>query len=178
VFGSLAQRSEINRRQLAALFETCPRALKVFDVNLRPPYDDQQRVWTLARQSDFIKLNDHELWVLLKQPKPGANLEAGVRQFAEQAGVSRVCLTAGASGAGLLLDGAWYWEDAQPTPVRDSVGAGDAFLAALLLGWLRRVAAPPEILRRACRLAEFIVTQDGATPVYPVKGTGEAELFL
>lgn len=61
VFGSLAQRTENNRRQLATLLELNPKALKVFDVNLRPPYDSAEQVWALAQRADFIKLNDQEL---------------------------------------------------------------------------------------------------------------------
>ena len=37
IFGTLAQRAEHNRKQFARLCELCGQALKVFDVNLRPP---------------------------------------------------------------------------------------------------------------------------------------------
>ena len=172
VFGSLAQRSEHNREQLTTLLGHCPAALKVFDVNLRPPYDSAESVWSLAGRADLIKLNDHELSSLLKEPAPPADMAVAVRRFANRAGVAKVCLTAGATGAGLLLDGEWFWESARPVPVRDSVGAGDSFLAALLFGVLQESNPPAEILRRACRLAEFVVTQDGATPAYNVDDAG------
>jgi len=172
VFGSLGQRTENNRRQLASLLDHCPAALKVFDVNLRPPYDSAERVWSLAQRADLIKLNDHELRSLLDELAPAADLAGAVRQFAERTGVAKVCVTAGASGAGLLLDGQWFWESAQPVTVRDTVGAGDSFLATLLAGLLRAQHPPAEILRRACRLAEFVVTQDGATPAYRVADNG------
>jgi len=172
VFGSLAQRTENNRQQLASLLDHCPAALKVFDVNLRPPYDSAERVWSLAQRADLIKLNDHELRSLLNEPAPAADLTGAVRQFAERTGVAKVCVTAGASGAGLLLEGQWFWESAQPVTVRDTVGAGDSFLATLLAGLLRAQHPPAEILHRACRLAEFVVTQDGATPAYRVADNG------
>jgi fructokinase len=172
VFGSLAQRSEPNRQQLTALLDHCPTALKVFDVNLRPPYDSAERVWALAQRADFIKLNDHELTSLLNESGPPADLTEAVRRFAKRAGVGKVCLTAGETGAGMLLDGHWYWESAEAVSVRDTVGAGDAFLAALLSGLLDAKHPPAEILRRACRLAEFVVTQDGATPAYQVDDSG------
>lgn len=168
VFGSLAQRAENNRRQLATLLKLCPRALKVFDVNLRPPYDSAENVWALARQADLVKLNDQELSRLLNEPVAPADVAEAVRHFAKRAGVAKVCLTAGPGGAGLLLEDEWHWESARPVQVRDTVGAGDAFLAALLFGLLQPSLPPAEILRRACRLAEFVVTQDGATPAYGV----------
>ena len=172
VFGSLAQRSEYNRQSLTDLLAHCPSALKVFDVNLRAPYDSVERVWSLARNADLIKLNDHELSLLLNKTFPATELADAARQFAKRLGATRVCITAGANGAGLLLDGDWLWESARPVPVCDTVGAGDAFLAALLFGLLQQSNPPAEILRRACRLAEFVTTQDGATPAYELDGDG------
>lgn len=172
VFGSLAQRSSTNRARLEALLERCSSALKVFDVNLRAPFDSSELVWDLARRADLIKLNDHELEALLGEPSPPGEFGEAVRRFAERAGVHQVCLTAGVRGAGLLLDGRWTWRAARPVPVRDSVGAGDAFLAALLFGRLRGDESPERTLRRAGRLARFLVTQDGATPAYRLDSEG------
>ncbi|MBI3850533.1 MAG: carbohydrate kinase [Verrucomicrobia bacterium] len=176
VFGSLAQRSEYNRQSLADLLDHCPTALKVFDVNLRPPYHSAERVWALAQRADLIKLNDHELISLLNESAPPADLAEAVRRFSKRAGVGKVCLTAGAAGAGLLLDGEWFWESAKPVSVRDTVGAGDSFLAALLFGLLQGINPPAEILRRACRLAEVVVTRDGATPAYHLDEFGNVRV--
>ncbi|MBP9145173.1 MAG: carbohydrate kinase [Thermoanaerobaculia bacterium] len=172
VFGSLAQRTEHNRLQLAALLALCPTALRVFDVNLRPPFEDAQIVWNLARRADLVKLSDQELASLLGESLTPADFAAATRRFALRADVRQVCLTAGALGAGLYLDGRWIWRSSRPAPVRDSVGAGDAFLAAFLFGRLREAEPPERTLRRACRLARFIVTQDGATPAYRLDSEG------
>lgn len=172
VFGSLAQRSENNQQQLTRLLDCCPKALKVFDVNLRAPYDSAPLVWALAQRANLVKLSDSELNQLLQRSIEPKDFAAGVKDFAQRAGVKNVCLTAGASGAGLLLEGEWFWEPAQPVTVRDTVGAGDSFLAALLAGLLQGKYPPAEILRRACRLAEFVVTQDGATPAYHLDDSG------
>ena len=172
IFGSLAQRSENNCRQLAALLERAPDALKVFDVNLRAPYDSADIVWALAKRADLIKLSDGELNQLLGRKFGPGEFASGVNEFAQRAGVNKVCLTAGGNGAGLLLNGAWHWEAPKPVAVSDSVGAGDSFLGSLLSGLLSGKQPPAEILSRACRLAEFIVTQDGATPVYHVDEAG------
>ena len=172
VFGTLALRFEHNRPQLTTLLARCSRALKVFDVNLRPPYDSAERVWSLAPGADLIKLNDQELGRLMDEPVLPTGMEGLVRRFAGRAGVGRVCLTAGATGAGMLLDGDWFWEPSRSVLVRDTVGAGDAFVAALLFGLLQEKNPPAEILRRACRLAEFVVTRDGATPEYSLDAAG------
>lgn len=169
VFGSLAQRGQHNRLGLRALRDRCEAAMQVFDVNLRAPYDVADRVHTLAGGADLIKLNDEELARLLAQPSDSEPVEEAARRFAEKTGCSRICVTAGARGAGLLVDGKWLWADARPVQVRDTVGAGDAFLAALLHGLLASQLEPEMILRRACRLAEFVVSRDGATPIYTVE---------
>ena len=172
VFGTLAQRSAHNRRQLATLLDTSPKALKVLDVNLRPPFDDAEIAWALARRADLVKVNEQELMSLLGESFLPAGLADAVRRFAERAGVERVCVTAGSRGAGLLHRGRWSWRSVRPVAVRDSVGAGDAFLAGLLFGLLRGDDAPETTLRRASRLARFAVTQDGATPAYNLDSEG------
>ena len=166
VFGSLAQRAPHNRLALQALRDRCEAAMQVFDVNLRTPYDSAERVGSLARGADLIKLNDEELARLLAQPFAFEAVEEAARRYAEKTGCSRICVTAGARGAGLLADGRWLWADAAPVQVKDTVGAGDAFLAALLDGLLASPLDLEMVLRRACRLAEFVVSHDGATPDY------------
>jgi fructokinase len=172
VFGTLAQRSESNMRQLVALLELCPRALKVCDLNLRAPFDDVDRAWSLARRANLVKLNDQELARMLGEELEPPDFANAVRRFAGEAGVQRVCLTAGALGAGLHFDGTWYWRSIRPVPVRDTVGAGDAFLAALIFGLLRAADSPEGLLRRACRLARFVATRDGGTPDYRADSEG------
>ncbi len=180
VFGSLAQRSEQNRRTLAEIFEKARDGKRVFDVNLRPPFVDHEIVWSLARQSHLLKVNHEELGLLLAgpdQPNPEPlrphELELPARRLADKAECASVCVTAGAWGAGWLHEGRWFWSEAEPVPVKDTVGAGDAFLAALVNGWLRPQIEPEPILFRACRLAEFVAAQDGATPPYTLSRTGE-----
>jgi fructokinase len=53
--------------------------------------------------------------------------------------------------------------------VRDTIGAGDAFTAALLDGLLDAEGAEPDwpaLLGRACALGAFVASRDGAQPDY------------
>ncbi len=168
IYGTLAQRTARNRHQLSLLLEKAPGAFKVCDVNLRPPYDTAERVWELIREADLIKLNDTEIVKLMDETSGHHTLEALARLMAEETGAKAVCVTAGAQGAGLLYALEWYWADAQPVRVVDTVGAGDAFLAALVESLLEPDAAPWECLHRACRLGEFVASQRGATPRHPL----------
>lgn len=172
VFGTLAQRSESNRRRLAALREAAADAAHVYDVNLRPPYDSPELVWELSKGCHLIKLNDDELRKLLGISDESADLEQAARQFADRTGCGHICVTAGKRGAGLLRDSAWHWDPPQPIAVKDTVGAGDSFLAALLHGWLLADLPPADGLHRAARVAEYVATRDGATPSYRLDEEG------
>ncbi len=167
VFGTLALREAFNRRTLQTLWDAWPDAMRVVDLNFRPPFDTAAVVRLVLREADVVKLNEDELggWLGVRVRSEKA-MERAARRLAAEHEVSRVCVTAGAQGAGLLWDGEWTWERARPVEVRDTVGAGDAFLAGLLGAVLRGEEAGAA-LRRACRLGEWVASQDGATPVYP-----------
>lgn len=173
VFGTLAARFDHNREKLALLLLAAEGAFKVYDVNLRPPYDDHQLVWELARRATLIKLNHAELLALVGAGDDD-DLRDAAREFAARALCQLVCVTAGARGAGLLTDGAWHWAEARPVVARDTVGAGDAFLASLIDGLLRHQEADavPGVLAQACRVGEFVAASSGATPPYEISTDG------
>jgi fructokinase len=147
-------------------------AKEVYDVNLRPPFDSPDLVWKLAKGCDLIKLNDDELGTLLGSEVSVDTLETGAREFASRTGCGHICVTAGKNGAGLLWEGDWNYDPPQPIAVKDTVGAGDAFLAALLHGWVEGGLSAADNLRRAARVAEFVAGCDGATPQYEMDQSG------
>jgi len=172
VYGSLAQRRAHNRGELERLAKMAARARMIFDVNLRAPFDDLKVVRELARSADAIKLNHDELHRLTGLETSPKGLEAAARAFADQTGCAKICVTAGSDGAGLWWDGSWTWEQGRPVQVRDTIGAGDSFLAGLIAGWLHQSLPPERMLQRACRLAEFVASCQGATPSYTMQPDG------
>jgi fructokinase len=168
VYGSLAQRSETNRAVLDELLSLLPaNAERVFDVNLRPPFDDLDLVARYAMRSTFLKLNHDEAARIARMSNSGTgDIEADARILARRFGVELVCITAAERGAGVLFRNVWTWCDGKTIDVVDTVGAGDAFLAALLRSHLRREDVAVG-LRSACRLGEWVASQPGATPDYP-----------
>ncbi len=175
VFGSLAARSSVSYSTLQKLLAQ-PGPLKIFDVNLRPPFSPRARVLALARQADVVKLNDGELAVL--SGETGQNASARRRALARlrrATGVTRWCVTLGAQGALWWDGGACVKARAPVVKVRDTVGAGDAFLAALVDGLVSARPSPgpwpgaekmAQILARACRLGALVASRDGACPEY------------
>jgi fructokinase len=166
-FGSLAQRAEAARHAIRTLVAATPNgALRIFDVNLRPPFIDRELIDGSLALANVLKLNDRELPMLAAM----FGLSGGVRdQLAEVARrhqLSLVALTRGPCGSLLLADGHWSEHPGLPTEVVDTVGAGDAFTAAMTLGFLGGLPLD-EVNRRANAVAAYVCAQPGATPALP-----------
>jgi fructokinase len=163
VFGTLAQRSEASRETVRRLWDA--GVPLVYDVNFRPPFVDRETVEAGLAVASFVKLNDHELAEAAAWWGLPEGVEAGARALAERFGAGTVCVTCGAEGAFLLHEGLTYAHPGYPAEVRDTVGAGDAFLAALLAGLFR--GDPPEAaLDAANRLGALVASHLGALPDY------------
>ncbi|MCX7003530.1 MAG: carbohydrate kinase [bacterium] len=166
-FGSLAQRAPVARATIAALLdETRPDARRVFDINLRQHYYSREIIAASLQRATVLKVNDQELPLLapllgLTGP-PRAQLETLMHAYALEA----VALTRGPHGSLLCVRGAWAEHPGCAVAARDTVGAGDAFTAALSLGLLRGWDAA-RISDAANRVAAFVCTQHGATPAMP-----------
>lgn len=178
IYGTLALREKANRHSLAALLRAWPNAWRVVDLNLRPPFDTAAAIELALAQAQFLKLNADELARLAGQKRLSPrSLEPAVRRVAVHRGISRICVTAGDRGAGLLWDGVWHWEKARRIAVRDTIGAGDAFLAGLLTALLVRRLSPHQALIHACRMGEFVAAHDGSMPFYRLNSRGQPQEF-
>lgn len=174
VYGTLALRNDGNRFAFMDLMAAWPCALRVLDLNLRAPYDEGVGIKLALNHAQLVKLNEGELARMTQQAdRTVLDLEAAARQFSNEHKSVRVCVTAGARGAGLLWGDQWHWEAGRSVAVRDTVGAGDAFLAGFLAAHLLRSEEPSKAMVAACRLGEFISTQDGAMPPYRIDSRGQ-----
>lgn len=161
VFGSLAARRPATRD---TLYQLLPQArLKVFDVNLRPPHYVPDVVRYLLGQADVVKLNHHELTEIMGWLGASPAEETALPWLAARFGLQAVCLTKGADGAALWTGQQLYRSAGRPVAVQDTIGSGDAFLAALLRGWLAG-QPPAAILEFAGAAGALVATHRGATP--------------
>jgi fructokinase len=169
VYGSLALRSAANRDALGRLLEAVPTyAWRVFDVNLRAPFDDLTLVREYARHANLLKLNAEEAARLAGEPGRDVGVEEEhARRLAAETGVGWVCITSGDRGAGVLRSGRWTWEPGRRVDVVDTVGAGDAFLAQLLAGLLAGGRSEAQLVADACRRGEWVASRAGACPDGP-----------
>ncbi|MDB4912450.1 MAG: PfkB domain protein [Gemmatimonadetes bacterium] len=161
VFGTLAQRSTVSRTTIRRLWDT--PALKVFDVNLRPPFEDRDIVRESLSRADVVKLAIAELDRLAAWFDLRGDLRRKTEALVATFDCSVVCVTRGKDGAVLLHDGVWTEHDGFTVEVRDTVGAGDAFLAVLLAGLLSG-SDDASLLQHANLMGAYVATQYGAVP--------------
>ncbi len=166
-FGTLAQRSKSSRETIRTFVTKTPlTALRIFDVNLRPPFFNDSIILESLSLANVLKLNDEELPVLADLCGfAGTPLEV-MQQLADRYGLRCVALTRGPDGAILVSGDTVSEQSGIAANVVDTVGAGDAFTATLALGLLEGRDLD-SINHRACNVAAFVCSQPGATPKVP-----------
>ncbi len=168
-FGTLGQRSKTSRETIQRFVQSTPdSALKIFDINLRPPFYDDDVIQQSLRICTALKLNDEELPLVAKLSDASGSDDELLPQIAERWELNTIALTLGASGAALWHDGKLFKGDGVETTVKDTVGAGDSFTATLAVGLLSG-CDPQHVIERACEVAAFVCSQDGATPEFPAR---------
>lgn len=166
-FGTLGQRSRDSRETIQRFVRATPvSCLRIFDINLRPPFYANDTILESLHIANILKLNDDELPIVAKLCGLGGTNRDMMRSLAERFDLQLVALTRGASGA-LLVRGEQASDHAGvATSVIDTVGAGDSFTAAMTLGLLAGRDLE-SINDRASRVAAFVCSQAGATPSLP-----------
>ena len=164
-FGSLAQRSHRSRETIRGfLGATRDETLVVFDVNLRRPYFSADVISESLLLSNIAKLNDDELRTVAEVfDLRGETDEHSARELLQRFDLQLLCVTRGDRGSLLVTESACVEHPGFKVEVADTVGAGDAFTAALVHHHLRG-ATLAEISDAANRLAALVATQVGATP--------------
>jgi len=162
IYGSLACREAATRDTLLNLLDETT-ALKVFDVNLRPPHYTLSTIETLVAGADVVKMNEDEAALLIGGNTN--NLKENIVEFQKKYHPKTICVTRGENGAMAWHDYVFYEHPGCPVKVVDTVGAGDAFLATFVNGLLANKSMPT-ILEQACRIGAFVAGKRGANPVY------------
>lgn len=163
--GTLALRHSASAAALAAL-KGRHRGQIFLDVNLRSPWWSPESVLPLVEDADHVKLNTAELALLTSEDLAavdGESLSASVDRFAHRHHLETLILTRGVLGALVWSDGRIVSvRPAACTHVVDTVGAGDGFAAAFLLG-LGQQWPLEESLEHARDFAAELVSRRGAT---------------
>lgn len=175
-FGTLGQRSECSRNTIRRAIEAggAAKVPRFLDINLRAPFFDPQMIRESIELADIVKLSDEELARVCSafDISTGEDKKQMLQAILEVSNLEMIVMTLGADGAILVTPDVTLNQNGIPVNVADTVGAGDAFSAAFLLGLLRN--QPNELsLRSACKVAAAACAHHGAVPerVSPEVGT-------
>ncbi|MGA3370491.1 MAG: PfkB family carbohydrate kinase [Terracidiphilus sp.] len=190
-FGSLAQRTRESRQTIQALAaQSSASCVRVFDVNLRAPFYSGKVIRESLELATVIKMNDAEAATVLallgmpELPDLPAQAEAAPvppRFTVERRGLIRlgadwllakfpslemVAVTCGAHGSLLVTRDEWHAHPGFPVKVADTIGAGDAFTAAMT-HYLLRGADLATLNEAGNRWGAWVASQAGAMPPLP-----------
>ena len=167
-FGTLSSRGATALATIRRFVAAVPSpALRILDINLRPPFWSSDIVRDSLPLANVVKCNDDELPVVAEILGLTGSPESILRQLVDRHALRLAALTRGAKGSLLVTaDGAASDLPGTPVEVIDTVGAGDAFTAAVTLGLL---AGWPlsKLHAHAERVAAYVCTQPGGTPPIP-----------
>jgi len=166
-FGTLGQRGEVSRTTIRRALDVAEasKTARILDVNLRPPYYDDVLIRESVGLASVLKLSDDELEEVAAACGVGSagDSQERLRALLDQFNLDLVVMTRGAEGALLVSPDGTVDQPGVPTQVRDTVGAGDAFTAVLVVGLLSGLALET-VARNACEHAAAVCARLGAVP--------------
>lgn len=178
-FGTLAQRSAQSCRAILRFLQgTSGDCWRVFDVNLRQHFYHEDAIRQSLSICNMLKLNDEELPVIARLLEMEFNdepcdvepcdqsLRLAIDAMVAEYPLRCVAITLGSRGSWVWLEGKWDYQPAIEVEAIDTVGAGDAFSAALVTGLLEGISLE-RLHLRAARIAAYVCTQRGAVPTLP-----------
>ncbi|MDM7919424.1 MAG: carbohydrate kinase [Methanosarcina sp.] len=166
-FGTLAQRSEENRKTLERLLLEIKAKNVFYDVNLRTGFYRKEWISFSLEHCTILKMNEEEaatisrmffgtihsfrtLCLLLSEKYPE---------------MSVICITKGPEGAAVYHEGIYEEVAATPVEVADTVGAGDAFSAGFLYTYLSGYGVS-KAASIASILGTYVASKPGSVPEY------------
>jgi fructokinase len=168
-FGTLAQRSAQSRQTIQTLAaETSSKCVKIFDVNLRAPFYTAEVIQESLELATVFKMNDAEvplvlslLGLLIDDVEP---LRQGAERLLDEfPGLQMIAITRGGNGSLLVRRDEWHDHPGIPIKVADTIGAGDAFTAAMT-HYLLRGADLATLNEAGNRWGGWVASQSGAMP--------------
>jgi fructokinase len=167
-FGTLAQRSSQSRDTIQQFVKTTPfSTLRMFDVNLRKQSYDAAVIDQSLRLATALKLNEEELPIVARLCGVSeSNPRDAMRALMNMYQLRLVALTRGPDSATIIAAAEESTSPALTTTVVDTVGAGDAFTAAVVIDFLAGLPLA-EVNAHANAVASFVCSQPGAVAALP-----------
>lgn len=167
-FGTLQQMSAPAHDLTLRLLAGAPAAKRFYDVNLRTDSFTPELVRILALHADVLKLNEQEVSALSEIAGiETVSSERFCRNCLSAFQLDAICITLGPNGCALLMNNDYVESPGFPAKVADTIGAGDAFSAALLHG-INAGWPVSQIAGFANRVGALIASRPGGTPSWTV----------
>lgn len=173
-FGTLCQRSESSRNTLEKFLTRCSKnVIKVFDINLRQEFFNRQIIDDSLHRANWLKLNHEELEILndllgLRADGVGESVEVLRKRYR----LDLVAVTMGENGCLIHSGNERIYQRGIRVNVADTVGAGDAFKAGMLVNYLKGKSVADSVFR-ANMLASKVASRVGGVPVLGKEELGE-----
>ncbi len=162
VYGSLSSRNEHSKKTLFELLKIAK--FKIFDANIRAPHYSLETIKILINEANLLKCNEEELLFLSKSYGCKKNdLRERITFLSSKTKTPSVCVSRGENGAILYENGDFYEHPGYKIKVKDTVGAGDSFLAALITYRMQNFSIEKS-LKLACAMGALVCKHDGANP--------------
>jgi fructokinase len=167
-FGTLQQMSATAHDFTLKVLAAAPTTKRFYDVNLRADSFTPELVHTLARHAHVLKLNEQEVPALQEIAAiHDDSREQFCRNCLSAFQLDAVCITLGRKGCALLMGNEYLESPGFLIQVADTIGAGDAFSAALVHG-LHAGWPAAKIADFANRVGAFVASRPGGTPRWTV----------
>ena len=163
-FGTLAQRNAGSLSAIQSFLKILPAScLIVFDANLRQHYFTKDLIESSLEYATILKLNEEELSVISAMLEVKGPEEDQLKFLLTTYNLQLIALTKGVSGS-LLYSGKEASRLKTPkVKVADTVGAGDAFTAALIISILNGLPLGT-VHQNAVNVSAFVASRNGGMP--------------
>ena len=172
-WGSLAQRHEVSRNTIHRFLDaTPPTCLKIFDINLRQTFYDEEVIRASLKRCNILKINDEELVTIGRLfGYPGLDMSNKCWLILGKYNLDMLVLTCGVNGSYVFKPGVMTFIETPKVDVADTVGAGDSFTASFCAAILKGLSVS-DAHQLAVETSAYVCTCNGAMPRIPAELTG------
>ena len=164
-FGTLVQRNSNSKRALKKILDSTPlNCLMVFDVNFRQEFYNKEIIKLSLERADIVKMNQFEFYQIANMVCISQEWKKGALSLIHEFDLKLVIITLGENGSILATKNDYIVHTPEnKLNVVSTVGAGDAYTASVVMGWLNKKPLN-EIVIEATNLASHVCGFEGAIP--------------
>ncbi len=166
-FGTLAQRNEVSRKTIQSFVSlTKSDCLRVFDVNLRQNYYSKNVLESSLNLANIVKMNHEELPIIVEMfDVKGTNQIEQAQNIRLKFALNAICITRGGNGSLLITENDFDENVGVKVEIVDTIGAGDAFTATMVSGFLHKFELKI-INSEANQIGAYVASKTGAMPKF------------